>query len=302
MIAVLGLVAAASFAAALALGAALAPADPLTVRARALAARLQMPEPGAVAATTRTHRALAWLSARLDRADLLRGDEARAAALLLAQAGWRSGEALVLLLAARLVVPLAIGIASWLVLRSFGSTPTIALATTALIILIASRLPTLFVRNAATRRRQRLQAALPDALDLFVICAEAGLSLDAAMHRVAREMAPGAPIIADELALTAVELGFLPRRGDALANWAARVPLASVRGLVNILAQTERYGTPLAQSLRILAAEFRAARMLEAEAKAARLPAVLTIPMIVFVLPPLFIVLIGPAIIEVMGR
>jgi tight adherence protein C len=302
MIAVLGLAAATSFAVALALGAALAPADPLTVRARALAARLQVPEARAMAAPTRAQRALAWLSARLERADLLRGDEARAALLLLAQAGWRSSEALVVLLVARLVVPLAIGIASWLVLRAFGTAPTIALATTALIILIASRLPTLFVRNAATRRRQRLQAALPDALDLFVTCAEAGLSLDAAMHRVAREMAPGAPVIADELALTAVELGFLPRRSDALANWATRVPLASVRGLVNILAQTERYGTPLAQSLRILAAEFRAARMLEAEAKAARLPAVLTIPMIVFVLPPLFIVLIGPAIIEVMGR
>jgi tight adherence protein C len=115
-------------------------------------------------------------------------------------------------------------------------------------------------------------------------------------------MAPGAPEIADELALTAVELGFLPRRGDALANWAARVPLASVRGMVNILAQTERYGTPLAQSLRILATEFRSARMMAAEAKAARLPAVLTIPMIIFVLPPLFIVLIGPAIIQVMGQ
>ena len=121
-------------------------------------------------------------------------------------------------------------------------------------------------------------------------------------YGVAREMAPGAPEIADELALTAVELGFLPRRGDALANWAARVPLASVRGMVNILAQTERYGTPLAQSLRILATEFRSARMMAAEAKAARLPAVLTIPMIIFVLPPLFIVLIGPAIIQVMGQ
>lgn len=107
--------------------------------------------------------------------------------------------------------------------------------------------------------------------------------------------------IADELALTAVELGFLPRRGDALANGGA-VPLASVRGMVNILAQTERYGTPLAQSLRILATEFRSARMMAAEAKAARLPAVLTIPMIIFVLPPLFIVLIGPAIIQVMGQ
>jgi tight adherence protein C len=119
---------------------------------------------------------------------------------------------------------------------------------------------------------------------------------------VAQEMAMATPELADELALTGVELGFLPKRSDALANWAARVPLPAVRGIVNILAQTERYGTPLAQSLRILAAEFRNGRMMAAEEKAARLPAILTIPMIVFVLPPLFIVLIGPAVIQVMAQ
>jgi tight adherence protein C len=249
-----------------------------------------------------------WREALIERAtqlcerfDLLRGDEARSAALARAQAGWRGADALVLLLVARLVVPVVAGLAGWLVLEQAGLAESGALAVAALLIIVASRVPTLFVHNAAVKRRHKLQMALPDALDLFVICAEAGLSLDAAMRRVAREMAPGAPEIADELALTAVELGFLPRRGDALANWAARVPLASVRGMVNILAQTERYGTPLAQSLRILAAEFRSARMMAAEAKAARLPAVLTIPMIIFVLPPLFIVLIGPAIIQVMG-
>ena len=288
-----------SFAAAVVLGLALQPADALTVRAQALARRdASVPEARRLWRETLIDRATQLCT----RFDLLRGDEARSAALALAQAGWRGADALVLLLVARLVLPVVAGVMGWLVLRQAGVAAASALAVAALLVVVASRVPTLFVQNAAAKRRIKLQMALPDALDLFVICAEAGLSLDAAMRRVAREMAPGAPEIADELALTAVELGFLPRRGDALANWAARVPLASVRGMVNILAQTERYGTPLAQSLRILATEFRSARMMAAEAKAARLPAVLTIPMIIFVLPPLFIVLIGPAIIQVMGQ
>jgi tight adherence protein C len=140
---------------------------------------------------------------------------------------------------------------------------------------------------------------LPDALDLFVICTEAGLSLDAAVTRVGREIGGSCPELADELGLTAIELGFLPDRRDALLNLARRVAAPQVRGLVNTLVQTEKYGTPLAQSLRVLAAEFRDTRMMKAEEKAARLPAILTVPMIAFILPPLFVVLLGPAIVQV---
>jgi tight adherence protein C len=143
-----------------------------------------------------------------------------------------------------------------------------------------------------------LRKQLPDALDLLVICAEAGLSLDAALTRVARELGGSAPQLADEFGLTSVELGFLPNRRQALLNLAKRTDLASVRGVVNTLVQTERYGTPLAHALRVLAAEFRDERMLKAEEKAARLPATLTVPMILFILPTLFLVLIGPAIIR----
>jgi tight adherence protein C len=200
-----------------------------------------------------------------------------------------------------LVTPLVFALVVWAAMMAVGQGPRTAALVAGLAIAAGAFAPMIFVRNAAARRRIALTRSLPDALDLFVICAEAGLSLDAALRRVAREIAPAAPELADELALTEVELGFLAVRADALDNLATRTALPAVRGLVNLLQQTERYGTPLAQALRILAAEFRSTRMLQAEAKAARLPAVLTIPMIIFALPPLFIILIGPAILQVMG-
>ncbi len=163
---------------------------------------------------------------------------------------------------------------------------------------IAAYIPDLIVRNAYTKRRAALQKGLPDALDLLVICAEAGLSLDAALKRVSDEMARAAPEIADEFMLTALELSYLPDRRAALDNLTLRCDLASIRGVVNTLTQTEKYGTPLAQSLRVLAAEFRNERMMRAEEKAARLPATLTVPLILFILPSLFIVLLGPAVIS----
>ena len=143
---------------------------------------------------------------------------------------------------------------------------------------------------------------MPDGFDLLVICAEAGLSLDAALERVSRELADASPELADELGLAAVELSFLPDRTKALENLAERVPLPGMRALINTLVQTERYGTPLSQSLRVLSAELRHERMMRAEEKAARLPAILTLPMIVFIMPALFIVLIGPAILQVIDQ
>ena len=125
------------------------------------------------------------------------------------------------------------------------------------------------------------------------------MSLDAMLERVSRELALSWPELADEQELTAVELGFLPERKQALDHLDARTDLKEIRGLVNMLVQTEKYGTPLAHSLRVLAKEFRNDRLMRAEEKAARLPAILTVPMILFILPALFIVLIGPAILNV---
>jgi tight adherence protein C len=155
--------------------------------------------------------------------------------------------------------------------------------------------PTIYLRNAAAKRAKLLQLALPDGLDLLVICAEAGLSLDASLIRVSRELGNGSPELAEELAITAAELTFLPDRRMAFDNLNTRTNSEGIRAVVNTLQQTAKFGTPLAQSLRVLAAEMRAARMTRAEEKAARLPALLTVPMILFILPTLFIVLLGPA-------
>ncbi len=239
----------------------------------------------------------------LERLRLNRGEEVRKATEALAKAGWRSPDSITLFLGFRLASPPILAILAFL------ATPLIDRHANGLIqaaaglggALAGAYLPNLYVSNAAKKRQQLIQRQLPDALDLFVICAEAGLGLDAAFTRVAREMAPNSPEFADELGLTAIELGFLPNRRDALANLAKRADMASVRSLVNTLAQSERYGTPLAQSMRVLADEFRKERLMKAEEKAARLPATLTIPLIVFILPPLFIVLIGPAIIQVLA-
>jgi tight adherence protein C len=134
----------------------------------------------------------------------------------------------------------------------------------------------------------------------MVICAEAGLSLDAGLVRVSRELEPTWPELSEEFGITAAELTFLPDRRQALENLNLRTNLASVRGVVNTLLQTARFGTPLAQSLRVLAAEFRDARLTKAEEKAAKLPAMLTVPMIIFILPTLFIVVLGPAVLGIM--
>ncbi|HYZ25989.1 MAG TPA: type II secretion system F family protein, partial [Geminicoccaceae bacterium] len=160
--------------------------------------------------------------------------------------------------------------------------------------------PELYVKNLIKKRQLLLARALPDGLDLLVICAESGLSLDAALDRVANEIGGASAALGEELSLTSIELGFLPERRQALLNLNRRTNLPSIRGVVNTLLQTEKYGTPLSQSLRVLANEFRDQRLLKAEEKAARLPATLTVPMILFILPVLFIVLVGPAVIKVM--
>jgi len=235
------------------------------------------------------------------RLNLLRSRQADKAALRLAQCGWRSPDALVVYLAAKLLLPGVFGAVGLLAINVFqlvSLPPMQGLFVVVLAVVIGAYAPEIFVRNQLVKRKQAIQKGLPDALDLLVICAEAGQGLDAALERVARETVKSAPPLAEELTLTGIELGLLPDRRQALENLIKRTDLPSVRGVVNTLLQSEKYGTPLAQSLRILAAEFRNERMMRAEAKAARLPATLTVPMIVFILPPLFIVLVGPAVLR----
>jgi len=237
----------------------------------------------------------------VEQLKLTRGDEARKTTDKLAQAGWRSRDMLAVYLGARLLMPFVAGGGALFLVTMMGENLSMLSAVSAAGagVLVGAYLPVLLLKNAVARRYQKIRRQLPDALDLLVICAEAGLSLDAALTRVAREMGPSAPELSDEVGLTAIELGFLPNRRQALLNLVRRADIPPIRAVINTLMQTERYGTPLAHSLRVLAAEFRDDRMMKAEEKAARLPAIMTVPMILFILPCLFVVLIGPAIIQV---
>ena len=223
----------------------------------------------------------------------------------LSQAGLRSRDAVIVFLFFKVATPVLLGAVAFLMvyLLQVGDLPP---AGRLVVVLCGIGLgffaPELYVSNLTKKRQLALAKALPDGLDLLVICAESGLSLDVALDRVANEIGDANAELGEELSLTSIELGFLPDRRQALINLNRRTNLPSIRGVVNTLLQTEKYGTPLSQSLRVLANEFRDQRLLKAEEKAARLPATLTVPMIVFILPVLFIVLVGPAIIRVMDN
>jgi tight adherence protein C len=284
------------------LGRVFMPHNPMGARIKAHARRRSQLRSELIATPRRARqRHVGLLRNLVDRLKLTQGEESRGSAEKLAQAGCRSRDALVVFLSIRLILPLVLGISAWVLIVSFkpDMATTYKLLVTVFAAVAGAYGPSLALGNMIKRRQKKIQKALPDALDLLVICAEAGLSLDGALTRVAREIGPATPELADELGLTAIELGFLPNRSEALKNLLRRTDMPSIRGVVNTLAQTERYGTPLASSLRVLTAEFRDARMMKAEEKAGRLPATLTVPMILFILPTLFIILVGPAAIQV---
>jgi len=162
--------------------------------------------------------------------------------------------------------------------------------------------PNIYVSNRMGKRQKSIKRAWPDALDLMLICVESGISVEAGMRRVSEELAEQSPELAEEMVLTNAELSFLQDRRTALDNLAIRTQLENVKSVTQALIQAERYGTPVAQALRVLAQEGRDDRMNDAEKKAAALPPKLTVPMIVFFLPVLIAVILGPAILQVMDR
>jgi tight adherence protein C len=161
--------------------------------------------------------------------------------------------------------------------------------------------PVLYVGNRAQKRMKSIQAAWPDALDLMLICVEAGMSVEAAFRKVSEEIGSQSVDLAEEFVLTNAELSFLQERRAAYENLAGRTGLESVRSVTQALIQAERYGTPVAMALRVLAQESRDMRMNEAEKKAAALPPKLTVPMILFFVPVLFAVILGPAIMQALA-
>jgi tight adherence protein C len=162
--------------------------------------------------------------------------------------------------------------------------------------------PNIFISNRMSKRQHSIKRAWPDALDLMLICVESGISIEAAMRRVSEELGEQSPALAEEMVLTTAELSFLPDRRQALENLGTRTQIDLVRSVTQALIQADRYGTPISQALRVLAQEGRDERMNEAEKKAAALPPKLTVPMILFFLPVLVAVILGPAGIQVADR
>jgi tight adherence protein C len=295
----------AAFAVMVAIYAATTVRDPMAKRVKALNDRREQLKAGITASTKRR----AKLVQRNDTADRIRGflqslkvlqdEQLKTAQVKLLQAGIRSKEWAVAVIFGRLVLPIVFGggMALWV----YGTdgfeawNPMKKYGLVAITLIVAYKAPDIYLKNAISKRSDAIRKGLPDALDLLVICAEAGLTVDAAFHRVARELGRGYPELGEEFSLTAIELGFLTDRRQAFENLSIRVALDAIKGVVTTMIQTEKYGTPLASALRVLSAEFRNERMMRAEEKAARLPAIMTVPLILFILPTLFVVILGPA-------
>ena len=222
----------------------------------------------------------------------------------LVMAGFRGQRPVFVFMAARLGMPfvLAIGVGVYVyVLQAVELDSLGKLLAVVFGFFSGFYVPNLYVDNAMKKRQQKVQLAWPDALDLLLICVESGMSIEAALQKVSEEVGSNSPELAEELGLTTAELSYLQERKQAYINLAERTGLDGVKGVTTALIQSEKYGTPLGQSLRVMAQENRELRMQEAEKKAAALPPKLTVPMIGFFLPVLFAVILGPAIMQVLA-
>jgi len=226
------------------------------------------------------------------------------ARLKLIQAGYRGQAPYVTYLFFRMVTPIAaiMATASYIFFLLEWDQPFfVKLGVCIASAYLGMHLPLMFLKNRIAKRQLSIKRAFPDALDLLLICVESGMSIEAAFRRVSEEIGSQSVALAEELTLTTAELSYLPDRRQAYENLAKRTDLDGVKSVSMALQQAERYGTPLGNALRVMAQENRDMRMSEAEKKAAGLPPKLTVPMILFFLPVLFVVILGPAVIKVMG-
>lgn len=279
--------------------------DPMAKRVKALTDRREQLKAGIVitakkrASLVRKNETTDRMKNALSSLKVLQDSQVKDATQKLAQAGIRKKEWAVAVIFARMVGPIILGAIAALVIYGINYFPDWGsmkkFGAFALFVGAGYKGPDIFVQNMINKRTDAIRKGLPDALDLLVICAEAGLTVDAAFERVAKELARAYPELGDEFSLTSIELSFLTERKMAFENLAYRVDLDSLQGVVTTMVQTERFGTPLASALRVLSAEFRNERMMRAEEKAARLPAIMTVPLILFILPVLFVVILGPA-------
>ncbi len=251
----------------------------------------------------RANSAQGALKGIVDNLKLFEVFDAAEARKKLLMAGFRGERPVFIFMAARIGMPFVMAIAvgiyvyvlKGLELDSFGKLLTVVGG-----FFSGFYVPNVYINNAVSKRQQKVQSAWPDALDLLLICVESGMSIEAAMQKVSEEIGSGSTELAEELGLTVAELSYLQERKQAYVNLAERTGLDGVKGVTTALIQSEKYGTPLGQSLRVMAQESRDLRMQEAEKKAAALPPKLTVPMIGFFLPVLFAVILGPAIMQIM--
>ncbi|WP_395331669.1 type II secretion system F family protein [Novosphingobium sp. BL-8H] len=280
--------------------------DPMAKRVKALNQRREALKSGLVTSTAKKRTSVVRRNETTDKIGsvlgamrVLQDSQLKVIQQKLAQAGIRNKEWAVAVVFARMVAPIVLGGTAALVIYGINYFPEWSAFKRfmgfAAMLLLGYKGPDIFLQNLITKRTDLIRKGLPDALDLLVICAEAGLTVDAAFDRVARELGRAYPELGEEFSLTSIELSFLTERRQAFENLAYRVNLDAMKGVVTTMIQTERYGTPLASALRVLSAEFRNERMMRAEEKAARLPAIMTVPLILFILPTLFVVILGPA-------
>jgi tight adherence protein C len=239
----------------------------------------------------------------VDRFNLSKWLGQEEARLKLVQAGYRGQAPYVTYLFFRLVTPAVMLIASLVylfIILQVDQPPLLKIAVALFAAYFGMHIPYLFLKNKIKKRQLQIRRAFPDALDLLLICVESGMSIEASFRKVSEEIGSQSIALAEELTLTTAELSYLQDRRQAYENLAKRTDIDGVKAVCVALQQAERYGTPMAQTLRVMAAENRAMRMSEAEKKAAALPPKLTVPMILFFLPVLFIVILGPAAIRVM--
>jgi tight adherence protein C len=240
----------------------------------------------------------------VDRFNLSKWVGQEEARLKLVQAGYRGQAPYITYLFFRMVAPIAaflFAVFYLFVVIKFDQPTSVKVGLCIAAAYAGMHLPLMILKSKIQRRQKSIKRAFPDTLDLLLICVESGMSIEAAFKKVSDEVGTQSVALAEELTLTTAELSYLPDRRQAYENLARRTDLDGVKSVCMALQQAERYGTPLANMLRVMAQENRDMRMAEAEKKAAGLPPKLTVPMILFFLPVLFVVILGPAVIKVMA-
>jgi tight adherence protein C len=285
--------------------------DPLDKRMRAVALerekirqreRERLAQEGQKAKLRKTPKQ--YIQTIVDRFNLSKWVGQEEARLKLIQAGYRGQAPYVTYLFFRMVTPVVCFLFALLylfVILKLEQPTMVKIGACIGAAYVGMQLPLMLLKNKIQRRQLSIRRAFPDTLDLLLICVESGMSIEAAFRKVSDEIGSQSVALAEELTLTTAELSYLPDRRQAYENLAKRINLDGVKSVCMALQQSERYGTPLATMLRVMAQENRDMRMAEAEKKAAGLPPKLTVPMILFFLPVLFIVILGPAAIKVMA-